>query len=144
MSRAVTKVVVATHPGGRLIRTPLQSARRIFWRQLRRIAARQHLAVCLVGVLAFVASMGLTWVRPPLPRVHDEFSFLLAADTFARRRLSNPTHPLWEHFETFHVLQAPRYASKYPPAQGLLLAVRQSLSGLPIAGAWVGRAVGCG
>ncbi len=112
-------------------------------RLLSRIAVRRGWAVVSVGVLSFGISASLSLVRPPLPHIHDEFSYLLAGDTFAHRRLSNLTHPCWEHFESFHVLNNPRYASKYPPAQGLFLALGQTLTGRPIVGVWLGLALGC-
>src|SRR5687767_6268667 len=72
----------------------------------------------------------------PPPNTPDEFAFLLAADTFAKGRLTNPRHELWEHVETLHVLVTPTYSSKYPPALGLALALGQVIW-KPVVGAWL-------
>ena len=83
-------------------------------------------ALCLLLGWLYVTPYGF-----PAPRIHDEFSYLLGADTFASGRLRNPTHPQWVYFESPHTLHVPSYVSMYHPAQALALAAGQRFAGHP-------------
>lgn len=111
-------------------------------RGLARLGRRPGRGIAAAGAFAFLLNAAISGLGGiPVPRVVDEFSYLLLADTFAHGRITNPTHPLWQHFETVHVIQQPTYTSKYFPGHAVLLALGQRLTGQAIVGAWLEAAL---
>lgn len=94
------------------------------------LARRKTLSVFVVGASAFFLRLAILPLCPvPHPFCPDDFSFLLAANTFASERLTNPTPAMWVHFESIHITMKPTYMSMYFPGQGLVLAAAKVLTG---------------
>jgi len=113
-------------------------------RAYRWLALRPLIAGVLVAILSITFAVAASTIQGfQQPQAHDEYSYLLGAETFAHGRLTNPTHPMWRYFETFHVLQQPTYNSKYPPANALFIAAGWVATGHPITGVWLSFAFMC-
>jgi hypothetical protein len=99
--------------------------------------------VFLCGVLTLLACVAIDLIRghEVLAEFHDEQAYVLAGDTFAHGRLTNPAHPLARSLDMFHVLQEPTYQARYPPGQGLFLALGMAVGGRALEGVWISAAL---
>ncbi len=112
---------------------PLQRLKFAWWH----LAQRRVACVLLAGVIPVL--LHLAFYPRPEPSQADEFAYLMQADTFSHGRLANPPRPLWEHFEQFHVISQPVFASKYQPLPAAFLAVGQKI-GSPYYGVLISAA----
>ena len=104
----------------------------LYWLERTLSAAAQNRWVWVAIVaLVLVFSAGLNVLVPfPQPRVHDEFSYLYQADTFAHGRLSSPPHPLWKHFESVHIVTQPRGQILWHPILGVWISTALAIAGV--------------
>ena len=107
----------------------------------RKLAQHTGWSMLLLAVLPIALRIALLPQYPiPSPKVTDDFSYVLLADTLRHFRFANPTHPLHQFFETFFVLQEPTYSSIFPLGQGIVLAIGWTIFGHP----WAGVAISIG
>lgn len=115
-----------------------------FDRFFARCAHDRRIAIVTIGASALLVRAAFLAVLPiPEPIVHDEFGYLLAADTFAHGRATNLPHPLWQHFESFSIIVQPTYQCFAQPAQGLFLAAGKILFSNAFWGVWLSSALMC-
>ena len=111
---------------------------------LAKLARGKVAAVTTVGLSGLILRLAiLPWCGVPHPFVPDDFSFLLASDTFSHGRLTNPTPAMWIHFESIHIDMLPTYMSMYFPTQGMVLAAGKLLFGNPWFGTLIMSALMC-
>lgn len=85
-------------------------------------------APVIVGLITTLVTWWLWGTLSATPYLHDEAAILLQAKIFASFRLAEPSPPLPEFFEQFHVFVTPTLAPKYPPGHALLM----------VPGVWLG------
>jgi len=97
---------------------------------VQRLGRRRRLTVLCVALIPVLYAVRVSMTAPlPYPVIHDEFSYVLGAETLALGRLTNPPHPLADHFVAPQILVRPTYASKYPIGQAAFLALGLVLFG---------------
>ena len=93
-----------------------------------------YLFLMIIGLAFLLLNFSL---QKPYPKVLDEYGHLLIADNLVNGKIASPTHSEYEFFESIFVLHQPSFTGKYPPGQGMLLAIGIKLFGHPIAGVWI-------
>ncbi|MGZ0170008.1 MAG: hypothetical protein ACKVHE_10665 [Planctomycetales bacterium] len=97
---------------------------------------------CLRVASTPVTADGVSFGALP-PAYHDEYSYLLQAETFAAGRLSFPSHPTAPRmFDQMHVLNEGNFASRYFPGTGMWISLFLML-GNPYVGHWLATVVVC-
>ncbi|MFN8709486.1 MAG: ArnT family glycosyltransferase [Planctomyces sp.] len=104
------------------------------------------MSVC-IGTRSITVELADGNVRVPFfrlpPAYHDEYSYLLQAETFLAGRISWPAQEICpDLFHQYHVVNQPRTASRYFPFTGLWMAPFLA-AGVPIFGHWLAGGIAC-
>jgi hypothetical protein len=107
----------------------------------QRISRGLVLTSTAAAFVVLLACAELAHVRGDrLPRVTDEFSYLVLSNALATGAVfQTPSLPA-EFIDAPHVLTSPVYASKYFPAQSVFLAVGEAVWRRPVVGVWLSAA----
>ena len=83
--------------------------------------ARRWIAVAMAAIaIAIFYQTAVLQGRSFLPHVADELSYLVQMRQMAQGRLWREPHPLGPFFESFYLLNGPKYASMYFPGTALM------------------------
>jgi hypothetical protein len=105
----------------RIVRTVCMRVQNLMHSETGQDLVEYALLVCLIALAAMAGAAHwpfFLYFRFRSRFLPDDFSFLLAGDTFAHGRLTNPTPAMWTHFETIHITMQPTYQSMYFPGRG--------------------------
>ncbi len=113
--------------------------------RIRTISRRPWVCLLLLALFPVLLRLFLLPVYGvPEPYVSDEYAYLLQSDTLSSGRLTNPSPPFPEQFESVYVLAAPTYTAEYQIGQSAALAAGQILTGMPWTGVMLSMGVLCG
>ena len=125
-----------------LLQIPAVAARRLE-RTIARVSLRPIRAAMIVGVLSFAVNLGIASLAGiPEPHVHDEFSYLLAADTLPRPAHQPSAHLFGPLREYAHSPESHLYL-EVSTRPGAGLAAGKIIGGHFIVGAWLAVASAC-
>jgi hypothetical protein len=112
--------------------------------QMARLSSHHLACGLLVAFLPLAIRFSLLpWIPVPHPAIQEEFSNILAADTWAHGRLANPRHPMAVFFDNVQVIQYPKYVSVRFPGIAIFLWLGQAIIHHPWAGVWLAVAAMC-
>src|SRR5216684_5759615 len=78
------------------------------------LARKKSRSILCIALLPVALRLSFLWLAPvPVPHTHDEFSYLLAGQTFAHARLTNPPHEMWVFLATLHDTKQHKSISQY-------------------------------